>query len=247
MGEKTSIIKVQEELERSGAGAELVGALATGLANYIPKVGPIIAEAINVNIPRQKIDNLIIFAQVLGDRIKYLEDDLVTQKTQTAEFNDLLEDVLHQASRALTDERRQHIAALLTNSLSSEDLAHVEQKKLLALLGELNDAEIQMLKYYSLQGTEQREFAERHTELFTPISRTFGAPQINLDKGALQDSYRNKLMEVGLVRPVFKKPAKGTVPEFDDNTGRLKASSHTATSLGRLLLRYIDELSTALA
>jgi hypothetical protein len=38
MGEKTSIIKVQEELERSGAGAELVGALATGLANYIPKV-----------------------------------------------------------------------------------------------------------------------------------------------------------------------------------------------------------------
>jgi len=38
MGENVSIIKVQEELERSGAGAELIGALATGLANYIPKL-----------------------------------------------------------------------------------------------------------------------------------------------------------------------------------------------------------------
>ncbi len=101
--------------------------------------------------------------------MKYLEDDLLTQKAQTAEFNDLLEDALHQASRALTDERRRHIASLLANSLSREELAHVEQKKLLSLLGELNDAEIQMLKYYSLQGTEQREFAEQHRVIHAHI------------------------------------------------------------------------------
>lgn len=245
MAEKLSINKLQEELEKGGARAELIGAFATALVNYVPKVGPLLAEAISVSIPQQKLDRLIILTQVLGDRVKYLENDLLVQKAKTEEFTDLFDDALHQASRALSDERRRHIASLLANSLTSEELAHVEQKKLLALFGELNDAEIQLLKFYSLVGTEQREFAEQHAELFTPISRTFGSPQINLDKGALRDSYRNKLIEVGLLRPVFKKPAKGTVPEFDDNTGRLKSSSYTATSLGRLLLRYIDELADA--
>jgi hypothetical protein len=245
MSEKLSIIKLQEELDKGGARAEAIGAFATALANYVPKIGPLLAEAISVSIPQQKLERLIIFTQVLGDRVKYLETDLLVQKAKTQEFADLFEDALHQASRALSDERRQHIASLLTNSLTSDELAHVEQKKLLALLDDLNDAEIQLLKYYSLQGTEQHEFTEQHSELFTPISRTFGTPQINLDKGALRDSYRNKLIEVGLLRPVFNKPAKGTVPEFDDNTGRLKSTSHTATPLGRLLLRYIDEVSDA--
>jgi hypothetical protein len=226
MTEKLSIIKIQEDLEKGDARAELVGAFATALANYVPKVGPILAEAISVSIPQKKLDRLIIFTQVLGDRVKYLETDLLVQKAKTEEFNDLFEDALHQASRALSDERRQHIASLLTNSLTSEELAHVEQKKLLALLGELNDAEIQLLKFYALVGTEQREFAGQHSELFTPISRTFGAPQINIDKGALRDSYRNKLMEVGLLESTLK-------------------TSMKATPLGKLLLRYIDEIAVA--
>jgi len=228
MSEKLSIVKVQQELEKGSTGAEIVGAFASALANYVPKVGPILAEAISVSIPQQKLDRLIIFTQVLGDRVKYLESDLSVQKSKTEEFADLFEDALHQASRALTDERRRHIASILTNSLTSDELAHVEQKKLLALLGALNDAEIQLLKFYALVGTEQRNFAEEHTELFTPISRTFGAPQINIDKGAVRDSYRNKLLEVGLVEPTFK-------------------NSFKATPLGKLLLRYIDEIAVAKA
>jgi hypothetical protein len=243
MAEKLSIIKIQEELEKGGTRAELAGAFASALANYVPKVGPILAEAISVSIPQQKLDRLIIFTQVLGDRVKYLENDLLVQNAKTEEFADLFEDALHQASRALSDKRKQHIASLLMNSLTSEELAHVEQKKLLALLGELNDAEIQLLKFYALVGTEQRNFAEEHTELFTPIPRTFGAPQINIDKGALRDSYRNKLMEVGLLAPVFKKPAKGELPDFDEATGRMKSTSYKATPLGKLLLRYIDEIA----
>jgi hypothetical protein len=62
--------------------------------------------------------------------------------------------------------------------------------------------------------------------LFTPISRTFSAPQINIEKGALRDSYRNKLLEVGLIVSAFKNLFK-------------------ATPLGKLLLRYIDEIAVA--
>ena len=226
MVEKLSIIKVREELEKGGTRAELAGAFASALANYVPTIGPILAEAISVNIPQQKLDRLIVFTQVLGDRVKYLEADLLVEKAKTEEFADLFEDALHQAARALSDERKGHIASLLTNSLTSEELAHIEQKKLLALLGELNDAEIQLLKFYALVGTEQREFAQQHGELFTPISRTFGSPQINIEKGALRDSYRNKLLEVGLIASALK-------------------NSFKATPLGKLLLRYIDEIAVA--
>jgi hypothetical protein len=159
MSQKLSIVKLREDLEKGGTRTELAGAFATALANYVPMLGPILAEAITVSIPQQKLDRLIIFTQVSGDRVKYLESDLLVQNAKTEEFADLFEDALHQASRALSDERRRHIASLLTNSLTSDELAHIEQKKLLALLGELNDAEIQLLKFYALVGTEQREFA----------------------------------------------------------------------------------------
>ena len=243
MSEELSIIKVQEELADESRVADLAGAFASGLANYLPKVGPILGELITVGIAQQKLDRLTTFIRVLGDRMRYVENDMLVQRAKTEEFADLFEDALLQASRALSDERKRHIASLLTKTLTTEELKHVEHKKLLALLGEVNDAEIQTLKFYSLNVTDRRTFAEQHSDLFTPVDRAFGVLQINLDKGALRDSYRNKLIEIGLLRPMFKKTSKGTIPEFDDNTGRLKSSSYTVTHLGRLLLRYIDELA----
>lgn len=245
MNKELSILKVQQELKLQGGRLERVAGFVSWLTKHVPKIGPLIATAISITIPDQKLDRLAIFTQVLSDKINYLEEDVIAQKIKTPEFTDLFEDAWLQASRAMSDERRQHIASVLKNSLTNEELAHVEEKKLLALLGELNDAEIQLLKFYALVGTEKRSFAEEHTELFTPISRTFGAPQINIDKGALRDSYRNKLMEVGLLASVFKKPAKGELPEFDGTTGRLKSSSFKATTLGKLLLRYIGEIAAA--
>jgi hypothetical protein len=79
---------------------------------------------------------------------------------------------------------------LLKNSLTNDDLDQIGEKKLLALLGELN-AEVLLLKFYSLDPGERKRFAGEHKELFEPINRTIGAPQEDFDKGALQDSYRN--------------------------------------------------------
>jgi len=164
---------------------------------------------------------------------------------KTEEFNDLLEEGVIQASRALTDERREYIASLLKNSITNEKLTHIEEKKLLALLGELNDAEILTLKFYSLMADEKRKFAELHSDLFAPIDMSHGAPEENIDRGALRNSYRNKLMEIRLLEPVYKRPEKGKLPEFDEKTGQLKATSLKATWLGKLLLRYIDQGAAA--
>lgn len=243
MGKDLSIIK-PETLENEGSetAREVTATVLKTLIGYAPVVGPVLQEAIGFAIPSKKVERLYIFAQVLEDRVKYLEEDTARLKMQTEEFTDLLEDGLIQASRAMTDERRGYIASLLKNSITHDELGHIEKKKLLALLGELNDAEIIMLKFHSLTSAEHRsEFAKRHDTVFTPVERHFGVPQENLDRGALQDSYRSKLMEVGLLTPVYKRQDKGKTPEFDLTTGRLKAASLSVTQLGDLLLRFIDE------
>lgn len=235
-----SIIKIEEELNTGTSQSEVTVALLRSLASYVPKFGPVLANIISIAIPNQKIDRLITFTKVLGDRMKYVEEDIAKLRMETPEFADLFEDGLVQASRALTDERRQNIAALLTNSLTNQDLEHLEEKKLLWLLGELNDAEVLTLKFYSLGLKAKQGFAELHKGLFAPIDRSHAAPDRNIDKRALRDSYRNRLLELVLLEPVYKKPETGKVPEFDVKTGRIKATDHKVTRLGNLLLRYID-------
>jgi hypothetical protein len=247
MAKDLSIIK-PEKLEDEGSDTtrEVGAAFLKSLAGYAPFVGPILGEAIGFTIPSKKVERLYIFAQVFEDRLQYVEEDVARLKMQTEEFTDLLEDGLIQASRAMTDERRGYIASLLKNSITHDELSHVEKKKLLALLGEINDAEVIVLKLHSLSSQDDKSaFAKRHESVLAPIPRPFGVSQEILDKGAFQDSYRSKLMEVGLLTPVYKQQEKGKMPEFDDRTGRLKATSFRVTALAGLLLRFIDESPAA--
>lgn len=165
---------------------------------------------------------------------------MIEQKMKTEEFIDLLEDGLAQAARSLTDERRQYIASLLKNSITTDDLSHIEEKKLLSLLGELNDAEILILKFYNLYAKEQREYATKHNELFKPSPVFLGSPQRDVEKAALRKSYTNKLVQMDLLEARYTRPKKGELPDLDEKTGKLKSSGYSTNQLGRLLLKYID-------
>src|SRR2546423_3740006 len=191
MSDELSIIKSDEQMDLDTNRSDIATAFFKGLVNSAPFVGPFLAEAMGIAIPNQKLDRLITFARVLDDKIKYLKEDTVKLKMETEEFMDLLEDSLIQASRAMTDERRGYIAALLKNSITNEALSHIEEKKLLTLLSELNDAEILTLKFHSLSADGRRKFAALHKDLFAPIDRSLGAPEENMDRAALRDSYRN--------------------------------------------------------
>ncbi len=162
MSDKLSILKVDEDLDVDSRRDDIQTAFFKTLISATPVVGGYLAEVIGVAIPDLKFDRVVSFARVLGDRVKYLEEDTVRLKTKTEDFADLLEDGLLQASRAMTEERRGYIASLLKNSITNEKLEHIEEKKLLAILGGLNDAEILTLKFYSLSSTGRREFAETH-------------------------------------------------------------------------------------
>jgi len=240
MNTMPSIIANDEEVKLKTNKADIAALLVKGTVGVIPLWGPMIAETLTAIIPNQKMDRVISFLSILEYKLKDIEGDVLKQKMQTEEFTDLLEDGFVQASRALSEERKQYIASMLKNGLSSEELDHLEKKTLLQILGQLNDAELIILKAESLPHDKIADFWKTHESSLDYNRPTFGCGQEVVDKAAVRNTFRQHLVQLGLLGPRYSKPKKGEMPEFDDRTGALKASSYSVTSLGDLLLRYVD-------
>lgn len=118
----------------------------------------------------------------------------------------------------------------------------MQEKQLLSILGQLNDAELVILRYYGLQFEPQEadRFLELHGETIRGPRVFMGSPQEDVDRGAVHDTYREHPRRLGLVHATYKKPKKGEQPEWDLKTGTIKVGSDRITPLGRLLLRYVD-------
>jgi hypothetical protein len=137
-------------------------------------------------------------------------------------------------------ERREHIATLLKNSLTSDDLEHLQKKRLLALLRELNDLEVLILR-----ANASRSFAERHRfEQVHPavaqLPSVFNASASAHDRTAVHESYLLHMSGLGLLQPRYQMPMRGEIPEFDPDTGTLRTVGYQTSRLGKLLLRMLD-------
>jgi hypothetical protein len=210
-----------------------------GVLGAVPFTGSLFAEIAGSIIPNQRIDRIADLAVKLDQRIKSLEKEQITSQLNDQEFTDLVEEALRQASRSTTEDRREYLASLVANSLSSEEITHLESKHLMRILGELNDLEVLWLRFFHVPtiGGDQ-EFRELHKKTFEQRSAYIGCSTEKLDDHALQESYKDHLLKLGLLRRHIAKSFDGK-PEFDTFTGELKVSFIEASSLGRLLLRNI--------
>lgn len=212
---------------------DVAAAVARGVASAVPFIGGLIAEAVNHIIPNQKIDRCVEWLRILDAKVAALDPDLayVKHRMGSAEGLDLFEDGLNQAARTPFSERREHLANLLATSLTQERLKYAESKKLLNVLRELTDAELIMLIYHSkpihLSSQWHAEFMEKHREVLYPARHVMGSSQEEIDRGALQESYRGTLIRFGLLC---------------EKSNRLELSS-----FGRLMLRYIQGQDDAAA
>lgn len=211
-----------------------------GLAGAIPFAGSLIAEVIGVIIPNQRLDRVVKFIQILEEKISKLDQEQVKSRLSDPGFVDLFEDGLNQAMRALTDERKEYIASIVKNSLSDEQAEYVKYKKILSLLGELNEAEVIILSSYHHLINNNEEFYRKHKRVLGSPAVEMNSSQDEIDQGIIHQSYRIHLLRLGLLRQHFKKPRKGELPEFDEKTGMMKADRFEITPLGSLLLRYSD-------
>lgn len=212
------------------------------LAGPLPLIGSLVAEVIGALIPNQRIDRIARYVAILEQKVAHLTQEQIAAKFSRPGFVDVFEDSLYQAARALTDERLQHIATVVKNGMSDEQQEYDQYKYLLWLLAELSDTEMIILQSY-LYDTfgEETEFHSKHRDILMAAGRArLGSSQEEVDRSTIHKGYRQHLTQLALLSPRFKKPKKNEIPEFDADTGMIKASGYELTSLGRLLLRQLD-------
>lgn len=219
---------------------DYVAAGARSLAGVVPFAGTFLGEVMTSIIPNQRTERIAQFASLLQARIEHLEEQSLRTELKDEEFTDLVEEALRQAARSTTQERREYLAAAIANSLTREAIQHSETKHLLRIMGELSDIEIIWLRFFQNPVIEgDHEFRQKHANVLKRVTVYIGSPEDDVDRAALQESYKKHLVDLGLVTPVISRQPGGN-PEFDQFTGNFKVSYSHTSSLGNLLLRTID-------
>ena len=230
--------------ELAANATDHITSLAKGVFGAAPVIGPLAAEIIGNIIPNQRADRIVRFVQKLDDRLKHLKQEVLRQRTTDPQFIDIMEDAFFQAARAVSDERLDHIANVVANGISAEELNHALTKRMLWLLEQLNDAEVVVLRSKLAMTREDfdvdAEFREKHAQLLAPDTTDRGSSEDEFEEAALKTTYRAHLHDLGLTRKRFKRPKRGELPEFDDKTGMMKANGADITRLGKMLLRYLS-------
>lgn len=223
---------------------ELVSIFARGALGAIPFVGPLAAEIIGKVIPNKRLERIEELLTALESKIQLDEQHKVAESLNSENSIDLMEDAFIAASRALSSERIDYIASMLKNGLTKDELEHIEYKRLMFLLSELNDVEVLILKSKALyqQDDEYESFWKKHKTVLIPATATFNSTREEVDKNTVFQSHKTHLRNLGLIKTTFKKPKRGELPEFDEKTGMIKARSEEITPLGRLLLESIDQV-----
>jgi len=219
-----------------------VTSVVKSVVGAVPIAGPFLCEVAGVIIPNQRVDRLARFAQELADRLGDVEDDMLKSQLTDENFTELVEESMRQASRSTSDDRRAYIASVLANGINGDDVDYIETKHLLKLLGEINDIEVVWLRaYYEWHwgAGGESEFQQTHAETLAPVAATRGSSDEELDKAAMQESYKLHMERLGLLRSRIRYDSRTKLPEFDRKRG-FKKSGYEITSLGQLLIRYID-------
>lgn len=213
-----------------------VTAVAKGVLGAVPLAGPAIAELVAHIIPNQRVERIVAFLRALERRLGELETQKLKERIHDSKVADLLEDGFIQAARALSEERIEHIAAIVASGLTDEARDHLHTKRMMQILAELNDVEVIILRGYSQETRDDPEFYNTHRATISGPWPHLGSPEEEIDEAAIHGSYRQHLERLGLLRPNFKRPKRGELPDLDPKTGMMKATGYQLTRLGGLLL-----------
>ena len=231
---------VSDSKELDTTSADYVATAIRAAVGAVPIVGPLFSELASVVVPNQRTERIAKFAGELDRRLRAVESaDGITDRLGNEHFADLLEEGVRQAARSLSDDRRQYLAALIVNGLSTENIEYAESRHLLRTLNEVSDVEIVWLRFYrepTLDG--DGKFRRRHENVLAPATATLGSSRNELDKAALQDSYKEHLCRLGLLKRRYRVDLRSKEPKFDRN-GVQEVAGYAITPLGRLLLRQI--------
>jgi hypothetical protein len=221
------------------AAADIIASAIKSFVGAVPVAGPLFAEVVGLVIPQQRMDRIAAYAQSLDPRLARVEQQLIRSQLTNENFTDLIEESVRQAARAVSHDRREQIAELVANSLTTESVSFVESKHLLSILGQINDIEVIRLGWHlHADSGDGKEYWQKHAHILEDADPTFGASQSEVDKATLQQSYDEHLAQLNLLNRMHTVDSKEQLV-VDRHTGGLEVRAYRISDLGRLLLRQV--------
>jgi hypothetical protein len=204
--------------------------------NAVPFVGGLLGELITSTIPEQRQDRIVAYLRELALRLEQMEQAAMQAALRDPEKIDLIESGGHLSVRATTAERITQIAEVVANGLASDEANIVRRKRLLALLGEIDDDEAAILAAYGqTYGVGMGGAAPAWEGINRPAPPHLGAGRELIEQSKLYELGKQRLLRLNLLEHKFN-IKKGQLPEFDSDTGLPKGNVQISY-LGRLLLR----------
>ncbi|WP_415713709.1 hypothetical protein [Maridesulfovibrio sp.] len=195
-----------------------------GVSSLVP-AGGFFAEIVTTLIPNQRIERITTFLKQLDDRVELLEEKEAQrfyERKADPEYIALFEDGAFHAARSTSEDRIKYISSAVINGMTREHISAVEARHLLGLLNEINDIEMVWLCHLSHKrglGVPD-EYYEKHYDILKPISRSLGQADEVYEAAALQDSYKDHLERLRLIK--------------------LSGKDHCTTTLGKMVLKLAD-------
>ncbi len=166
-------------------------AILKGIIASIPLVGSFAVELLNVTIPNQRQERVEKLLAKLESKVMDLDNEQLNLKFKSSVFIDIFEDVVYQSIRATSDERLEYLACVLSYGLRQEEIEHLQIKRILKILAEINDIEILILKFYQDQDCSYG-YIESPLKVFKSLD--------NLDDNKMMlGNYNSNLVNLGLV------------------------------------------------
>ena len=211
-------------------------AAATKIASsLIPLIGGPLGEAIVERIPRLRQDRIVTYLRQLNERIETLEKERVEHILADVEKIDLIETGGHLAARATTSKRLAQITEVVFRGLCAEQTDFVRRKRILRLLGEVDDDEILLLNAYG-QSYAHGMGSGAWDAIDRPAPAHIGYSPEEMDRDKLYELGNQHLLQLGLLERKFDNVKQGEYPPFDAQSGGFK-SRLQVSHLGRMLLK----------
>lgn len=216
---------------------DILTSIAKAAAGPVPIIGSFITELISTGIPNQRLDRITEFIKVLDKKLTYISFDVFSVARSDLGFISLMEDGFIQAAKAITNDRLDYIANIITNGIHPDKIEFTESKSILNILSQLNDIEIIWLRYY-WEPIYDQKFYEKNKAVLGPYKIEELDDDTLTEKQALRNHYKSQLERLGLIKQIYRVNRQSNSPEYDWD-GNPKGNDYRITDLGRILLKQI--------
>ncbi|MEE9271706.1 MAG: hypothetical protein V3U57_00285 [Robiginitomaculum sp.] len=219
-----------------------VASVAKSVAGIVPFAGGALGEIVGSAIPNQRFDRTVAYIEKLGQRIDALESNIQKRLQTDPIAIDLIERGGQSAVKALTDERIDKITEIVANGLSKDETRAILQKRLLALLDDLDDLQIQSLPLYIENLPSAKVWEMRKQRGLIPPSVEIGTSEEIVSPRLLRDLGMRHLERIGLIDKHIKQDSDGNTRMFL-RTGETDYTP-VLSKLGHMLLGEIGYWDT---